>query len=78
MPRRSVGTVVVDGNGNTLLIWRHRFITDRWGWEVPAGWAEPGEDLAEAARREIVEETGWTVDQHPVRPRSACLSPPRR
>jgi 8-oxo-dGTP pyrophosphatase MutT (NUDIX family) len=63
MPRPAVGTVVIDDRDRTLLIWRHRFITDRWGWEVPAGWADPGEDLADAARRETVEETGWTVDR---------------
>lgn len=62
MPKPSVGTVVLDGEGNTLLVWRHRFIPDVWGWETPAGWAEPGEDLTKAAVREVEEETGWTVD----------------
>ncbi|HBW20564.1 MAG: NUDIX hydrolase [Streptosporangiaceae bacterium] len=57
-PRSSVTGVVTDGNDRVLLIWRHRFITGAWGWEVPAGWAEPGEDLADAVRREIEEETG--------------------
>jgi 8-oxo-dGTP pyrophosphatase MutT (NUDIX family) len=42
-------------------IWRHRYITDTWGWEVPAGWVEPGEDPEAAIRREIEEETGYTV-----------------
>jgi 8-oxo-dGTP pyrophosphatase MutT (NUDIX family) len=42
-----------------LLLWRHRFITDTWGWEIPVGKAEPGEDLAAAAAREVEEETGW-------------------
>lgn len=59
MPRPSVGAVVVDDQDRTLLIWRHRYITDRWGWEVPAGWVDPGEDLDTAVRREIEEETGW-------------------
>lgn len=52
-------SVVVDDDERFLLIWRHRFITDTWGWEVPAGWAEPGEDLNAAIRREVEEETGW-------------------
>ncbi|MFD8783524.1 NUDIX domain-containing protein [Kitasatospora sp. NPDC059599] len=31
----------------------------RWGWEVPAGRAGPGEDPAAAVVREVGEETGW-------------------
>jgi 8-oxo-dGTP pyrophosphatase MutT (NUDIX family) len=62
MPRHSVGAVVVDDRDRTLLIWRHRFITDAWGWEVPAGWVDPGEDPDVAIRREIEEETGYRVD----------------
>src|SRR5207248_4477178 len=62
MPRKSVVTVALDGKGNTLLLWRHRFITDTWGWEVPAGWTDNGEDLIDAARREFEEETGWRAD----------------
>ncbi|MQS14919.1 NUDIX hydrolase [Streptomyces kaniharaensis] len=59
MPRPSVTSVVTDEQGRFLLIYRHRFITGRWGWEVPAGWADPGEDPAEAIAREVEEETGW-------------------
>jgi 8-oxo-dGTP pyrophosphatase MutT (NUDIX family) len=59
-PRASVTAVVIDDDGSrVLLLWRHRFITDSWGWEVPAGWADPGEDSAEAIMREIEEETGY-------------------
>lgn len=58
MPKRTVSVVAVD-DGNVLLMWRHRFTTDTWGWEVPAGWVEAGEDLEAAARRETEEETGW-------------------
>jgi 8-oxo-dGTP pyrophosphatase MutT (NUDIX family) len=41
------------------MLWRHRFIPDHWGWEVPAGRIEPGESVAQAAAREVLEETGW-------------------
>ena len=46
-----------------LLLWRHRFITDTWGWEIPAGRVEAGEALEDAARREAIEETGWAPDR---------------
>jgi 8-oxo-dGTP pyrophosphatase MutT (NUDIX family) len=51
--------VVHDPARGVLLLWRHRFVTDTWGWEVPAGRVDPGEAPADAALRETVEETGW-------------------
>jgi 8-oxo-dGTP pyrophosphatase MutT (NUDIX family) len=58
-PQAAAGVVVTDRDRGVLLIYRHRFITDVWGWEIPAGRIEPGEDPAEAAAREVLEETGW-------------------
>lgn len=59
-PRASVGAVVTDAD-RVLLLWRHRFATNAWGWEIPAGWSDDDEDPAEAVRREILEETGYRV-----------------
>jgi 8-oxo-dGDP phosphatase len=59
MPQTAAGTVVFDPDRGILLLWRHRFITDTWGWEVPAGRVDEGETPAEAAYRETVEESGW-------------------
>lgn len=56
--RPGAGCVVVR-DGEVLLLWRHRFITDTWGWEIPLGKADPGEAVAHAAARETEEETGW-------------------
>ncbi len=57
-----------DGDGETevLLLYRHRFITDTWGWEIPAGRVDPGEDPAASAAREALEETGWEVGSTPT------------
>ena len=52
------GCVVVQ-DGHALLLWRHRFITGTWGWEIPCGKIDAGEDAATAAARETEEETGW-------------------
>jgi 8-oxo-dGTP pyrophosphatase MutT (NUDIX family) len=57
-PHASTGAVVVDGD-RVLLLWRHRFTTDTWGWEIPAGWSEEDEDPADAIVREVREETGY-------------------
>ena len=58
-PRPAVGVVVHDPHRGVLLLWRHRFITDSWGFEVPGGAVDPGETLEQAAAREVLEETGW-------------------
>ena len=58
-PRAAAAAVVRDPERGVLLIYRHRFITDSWGWEVPAGGVDPGETPEQAARRETIEEAGW-------------------
>ena len=59
VPHAAAGVVVHDRELGVLLLWRHRFITDSWGWEIPSGRIDPGESPAEAAAREVEEETGW-------------------
>jgi len=59
MPYNAAGAVVHERDRGVLLLWRHRFITDTWGWEIPAGGINPGETPEAAAARETLEETGW-------------------
>ncbi|WP_225824064.1 NUDIX hydrolase [Streptomyces naphthomycinicus] len=57
----AVGVVLSDAQNRVLLIHRHRFITDTEGFEIPAGAIETGESHVDAARRELLEETGWST-----------------
>lgn len=50
---------LVDDQDRVLLMWRHRFVQDRWGWELPGGLIDEGEEPVEAAVRELEEETGY-------------------
>ena len=52
-------TVMLDDHDRVLMLWRHRFIPGSWGWEIPSGIADPDEDLAAAAAREALKESGW-------------------
>lgn len=56
---RAAIAVVVDEADRVLMMWRHRFVFDRWGWELPGGLVEAGEDALVTAAREVEEETGY-------------------
>ena len=67
MPAHASGVVVTDPERGVLLLWRHRFTTDTWGWEIPAGRIDDGESPEEAGHRETLEETGWEPGPlHPI------------
>lgn len=59
VPHDASATIVHDAERGILAMWRHRFVTDSWGWEIPAGKVDPGETPVQAAERETLEETGW-------------------
>ncbi|GGU94911.1 regulatory GntR family protein [Streptomyces cavourensis] len=52
-------TAVIDDQERVLMLWRYRFVPQQWGWELPGGIVDAGEDPAVAAVREAEEETGW-------------------
>ncbi|MCP2255161.1 ADP-ribose pyrophosphatase YjhB, NUDIX family [Prauserella aidingensis] len=59
LPAAAMMVVLDDARDHVLMMWRHRWILDRWVWELPGGYVDPNEDPAVTAAREVEEETGW-------------------
>lgn len=60
--RVGVGVLPIDEQGHVYLVGQWRFAIDAYSWEMPEGGAEPGEDFAVTARRELEEEAGLKAD----------------
>jgi ADP-ribose pyrophosphatase len=59
---RHAGSAVmmaVDEKKRILLVRQYRLPAERYLWELPAGKLDPGEKPLQAAKRELVEETGY-------------------
>ena len=66
---RHSGSIVVlplDDSGRTPLVLlerQYRYAAGRRMWELPAGRVDPGENHLAAAKRELIEETGYTASR---------------
>lgn len=55
----AVAVVPVLPDGSIVMLWQYRHPLGRTHWEVPAGRVDEGESPAQAAERELLEETGY-------------------
>jgi ADP-ribose pyrophosphatase len=59
---RHAGSAVmmaVDEKKRILLVRQYRLPAEKYLWELPAGRLDPGEKPLQAAKRELIEETGY-------------------
>ncbi|MDX3663951.1 NUDIX hydrolase [Streptomyces sp. ID05-26A] len=52
-------SMLINSDEEVLTLWRYRFVTDQWGYELVGGLVEEGEEPSTTAARETEEETGW-------------------
>lgn len=62
--REAVAAVMENEAGEAVFARIPRYTTGMAEWELPAGGMEPGESPLEAAKRELIEETGYTSTRH--------------
>lgn len=58
----AIGIVPLDEEGNTWLVGQYRFTLNSYSWEIPEGGGPLNEDPLNAAKRELLEETGLKAD----------------
>ena len=56
---RAIGVLAIDDSDCVLLVGQYRYPLDAYSWEIPEGGGGPNESALDAARRELVEETGF-------------------
>ena len=58
MPKAAI-VVVGNDHEEVLMLWRHRFVSDRWVWKLLGGYLDERDNPAVSAAREAKEDTGW-------------------
>lgn len=58
---RAIGVIPLDADLNTYLVGQYRFTISEYSWEIPEGGGPLLEEPLDAAKRELLEETGLTA-----------------
>jgi ADP-ribose pyrophosphatase len=61
--RDYVNVMVLDGAGQVMIIEGYKHGLGRSSWQLLGGYLEPGEDPLAAARRELLEESGFKSEE---------------
>ena len=59
----AIAIIPIDQEGNTYLIGQYRYTMNSFEWEIPMGGGIKSDDPLEAAKRELLEETGIVAKQ---------------
>ena len=57
----AIGIIPLDKEGNTWIVGQYRYTLNQYSWEIVEGGGALNEPLLDAAKRELLEETGITA-----------------
>lgn len=59
----AIGVIPIDDDGNTWLVGQYRFPLNQYSWEIPEGGCPLNQQPIDAAKRELLEETGLVAQE---------------